>query len=204
MIFSSPSFMFIFLPIVLFFYWCVRGEARVYFLLLISLFYYAWGGVEYLALMALSIVVNFIFGLLVGYFRRPFSRIVTDLPAKVILYVSIFVNLGILFYPKYVTNILLQRYPAGNPLDISAHAPIGVSFFTFSAMAYVFDIYLKKNTAQKNPLKFGLFMTLFPKIMAGPIVRYIDIEQNLAKPSVSFDDIAYGVKRFIIGFGKKS
>jgi alginate O-acetyltransferase complex protein AlgI len=195
--------MFLFLPIVLLFYWLLGKEIRNYFLLLVSFFYYAWGGGEYLALIVLSIGVNYLFGLLIGFFRKPFSCIVMDFHAKVILCISIIVNLGILFYPKHVTKLLIGHYFANRLQEIPTHSPIGVSFFTFGAMAYVFDIYLQKNKAQKNPIDFGLFMALFPKLTAGPIVRYSDIEGDLANPSASFENIIYGVKRFIIGLGKK-
>jgi alginate O-acetyltransferase complex protein AlgI len=195
--------MFLFLPIVLFCYWLVWKEMRNYFLLLVSLLYYAWGGGEYLALIALSIGANYLFGLLIEYFRRPFSRIKVAYYPKVILCISIIMNLGILLYPKYITRLLLSHYSASPLQEIPEYSPIGVSFFTFGAIAYVIDIYLHKNKAQKNPINFGLFMALFPKLTAGPIVRYSDIERDLKNPSVSFDDIAHGVKRFIIGLGKK-
>lgn len=195
--------MFLFLPIVLFIYWLIGKELRIYFLLLVSLFYYAWGGGEYFALIALSIGANYLFGLLIEYFKRPFSRIGADIYAKVMLWISIIINLGILLYPKYITRLLLNHYSARYLQGIPEGSPIGVSFFTFGAMAYVIDIYFRKNKAQKNPINFGLFVALFPKLTAGPIVRYSDIERDLENPHVSIDDIAYGVKRFIIGLGKK-
>lgn len=203
MIFSSPIFLFLFLPVVLTIYWLISTRYKPIFLLLMSLAYYTWGGGPYIAILVLSALLNYFFGLLIGYFCKPFSCIVMEFHARTILWASILVNLSILFFPNHLLKFLINTLPPlGIPLNPD-QSPLGVSFFTFAAMAYVFDIYLQKNKAQRNPLTFTLFISLFPKLIAGPIVRYADIERDLTNPSVRFEDIQYGIKRFIMGLGKK-
>ncbi len=177
----------------LIFYWVVGKKLRNLFLLLASLIFYAFEGPQYVAVILLSIGINYCFGLLVERSRQVGS-------AKTILYISVIVNLFILLYSK---RIIIAFARLGNVQLGSVHAAVGVSFFTFAALAYLFDIYWKKTRAQRNPIDFGLFMALFPKLTAGPIVRYCDLEKDLNAPTFSSNDFAYGVKRFIIGLGKK-
>lgn len=200
MLFSSITFLFIFLPLVLFVYYILlrKTEYRNYWLLIVSLCFYAWGEPVYVFLMLASIIGNYLLGLWMAKTQGQTQR-------QLILLVSVILNLGILFYFKYydfvVKNLntflgfhLSQRYL---PL------PIGISFFTFQAMSYVIDLYRKTTPVQKNPCYLALYISFFPQLIAGPIVRYNTIEKQICTRTVSLDSFEVGICRFLQGLFKK-
>ena len=204
MVFSSITFLFLFLPVVLIGYLCVGKRGRNLFLLLASLFFYFWGEQLFVYVMLTSISMNYIFGLLLdrnGMQGRRFG--------KILLAAALFSNLCMLVFFKYanfaVDNLnLLFSWIHIPPVHLDAvHLPIGISFFTFQAMSYLIDLYRRECKAQKNPLYLGLYISLFPQLIAGPIVRYRDIADQIRKRIVTLHDFACGAERFIFGLGKK-
>ena len=198
MLFSSNIFLFLFLPVTLLGYYLLRPSVRLknYFLLVMSLGFYAWGEPIYVFLMLASIVGNFLFGWLVG---GATAR------KKLWLILSVIFNLGILFWFKY-TNFLLDNINAllGTSFPLIAPAlPIGISFFTFQAMSYVIDVYRGTTEIQKNPLYLALYISFFPQLIAGPIVRYNTIAQQIRERKETLEAFESGVCRFIQGLGKK-
>lgn len=200
MLFSTPLFIFLFLPVVLGIYFVVPAKLRNLFLALVSLLFYAWGESVYVLVMLVSMSINYVFGILIDDFRRH---------AKWILAMAVAVNLGMLAYFKYAVfllkNIGLLLEPIGLhkiTLD-SMHLPLGISFFTFHSISYLVDIYRKVAPAQKNPIDLALYISFFPQLIAGPIIRYHDISDQLRKRIVLPEDFAIGIRRFIIGLGKK-
>ena len=202
MLFSSLFFLFTFLPIVLFLYYTVfRKSIRLQNLLLLiaSIFFYAWGEPKFVLVMMLSIAVNYVLGLFVARSQRH-RRV-----ARFYLAVSVVFNLGLLFIFKYlnftiasINNVFVNILP-----QTEVVLPIGISFFTFQAMSYVIDVYRKTVCVQKNPLYVALYISFFPQLIAGPIVRYSTIEEQIVQRRVTFDGFSEGVRRFIIGFLKK-
>ncbi|MBB6454563.1 alginate O-acetyltransferase complex protein AlgI [Salirhabdus euzebyi] len=203
MVFSSPVFLFVFLPVVLIGYFLIRNRYKNIFLLIASLFFYSWGEPKYVLIMLLSIAINYFFGALVENYIDKKNL------AKKIVAVAIIANLGILAFYKYLNfiveniNILIVKIGMEpiylEPIDL----PIGISFFTFQALSYVVDVYRRESRAQKNPLDLALYISLFPQLVAGPIVRYGDVAEQIKNRITQMEDINYGVKRFIIGLGKK-
>ena len=200
MLFSSTLFLFIFLPAVLLVYFGIlrKTSTRNYFLLAASLLFYAWGEPIYVFLMLFSIFCNYSFGLIIDKtVRSGFKQL--WLTAAVIL------NLGILFYFKY-SRFFISNLNVFLELQLELPdvvLPIGISFFTFQAMSYVIDVYRKTTQVQKNPLYLALYVSFFPQLIAGPIVRYSTIEQQIQHRTVTLDGFESGVCRFIQGFGKK-
>ena len=198
MVFSSLTFLFAFLPVALIGCFALPKKWKIAFLLLISLVFYAWGEPVYVLLMIGSIVVNWLIGL---FMDRSASH------KKVWLTISIVLNLAILGVFKYAGlfwNTVRWLFPA--PLSdrtVSIRLPIGISFFTFQIMSYVIDLYRGRAKVQKNPIVFGAYVTMFPQLIAGPIVRYVDVEEQLMHPDVSLANAAEGVRRFVIGLAKK-
>lgn len=196
MLFSSILFLWVFLPIVLavnFILSRVRfrwEETRLLvknlFLLLASLIFYAWGGISYLFLMLFSILLNFLGGYAVGRTTSTFRR-------RVFLCLVIAVNLGSLFYFKYFNMLGLWEVTL----------PIGISFFTFQAMSYVFDVYRGKVSVQESLSDFALYVSLFPQLVAGPIVQYGDVADQLQSRRESLALFSSGQKRFCYGIAKK-
>ena len=198
MVFSSLTFLIAFLPITLIGYYLLPKKTKIGFLLLASLVFYAWGEPIYVLLMIGSILVNWVIGLLMDKSERH---------KKAYLVASIVLNLGLLFVFKYAGffwDTIRGLYAA--PLSqktVSIRLPIGISFFTFQIMSYVIDLYRGKTKVQKNPIRFGAYVTMFPQLIAGPIVRYVDIEAQLENPDLSVDSIADGIRQFLVGLGKK-
>ena len=198
MVFSSLTFLFAFLPVTLIGYFLLPKKAKIAFLLLASLVFYAWGEPLYVLLMIGSIVINWLIGLAMEKTKRH---------KKAYLVASVVLNLALLFTFKYTGlfwNTIRGLFPA--PLcekTVSIRLPIGISFFTFQIMSHVIDLYRGKTKVQKNPIKFGAYVTMFPQLIAGPIVRYVDIEAQLDRPDLSIDSIADGVRQFMVGLGKK-
>ena len=199
MVFSSVFFLFIFLPVTLAGYYILRGKARNYWLLLVSLVFFSWAQPQYALLITLSILLNYLSGLLVERLSlRAWSRYVLRL--------ALLLNIGILFYYKYYNftvttfNSLLQTQIPVREIIL----PIGISFFTFQGMSYVIDVYRSRVPAQKNIAKVGLYIALFPQLIAGPIVRYQDIAEEIDRRTVNLSTFCDGIERFIIGLSKKA
>ncbi|MGC3991081.1 MAG: MBOAT family O-acyltransferase [Chthoniobacteraceae bacterium] len=202
MVFSSTVFLFLFLPVVLLVYFALPKGMRNAWLLVASLFFYVWGEKEYSLVMIGSLVANYLFGLLVDATR--------DGPhARKALTLTIVANLGTLIAFKYAGLIADTYNTAAVHLGwklwhlAPVHLPIGISFFTFHAMSYVIDIYRGDAKVQRNPLDMGVYITLFPQLIAGPILRYHDVADQLRSRVVTWDKFGYGSRRFIIGLAKK-
>jgi len=198
MVFSSITFIYFFLPIVLILYFISPDKYRNYILLLASLFFYFCGEPKYTFLFIASIAVNYFHGILIEKHRG--TKI-----AKYVLVSSIIFNLLLLGIFKY-SNFLISNISNIFNIDIKfveIALPIGISFYTFQAMSYVIDLYRGEVKAQKNIFNLALYISLFPQLIAGPIVRYKTINDELVHRNHSFDDFAYGVKRFVTGLAKK-
>lgn len=199
MIFSSTLFIFFFLPLVFLSYLLVGSKFRNLLLLVASLVFYAWGESGYVVVMLFSILANYFFGLGIGRVQEKGGK------GLWVLCWAVLANIGLLAFFKYAH--LLRPYLASiewlAPAMQSSHLPMGISFFTFQAISYVVDVYRKVTPPQRNILNMGLFIALFPKLMAGPIVRYHDIVEQIAKRTIRVEDFAIGVERFIFGLSKK-
>lgn len=196
MVFSSITFLFYFLPIVLAIYYIVPNKFKNIILLISSFFFYFYGEPKYVLIMALSIITTYIFGILIDKHSKY---------KKLFLILSITISLGILVYFKYIdfliTNINLWLT---NKIDlINVILPIGISFYTFQLISYIADVYNGKAKVQKNILKLAMYVSLFPQLIAGPIVRYTTIEEQIEKREYSLEKFSLGIRRFIIGLGKK-
>ena len=198
MLFSSMTFVFMFLPIVCAIYLLARKELQNYILLIASILFYAWGEPRYLAIMILTILVNYIGA---NYISRSHNA----MHRKLLLIATIVVDLSFLFYFKYfnfvMDNINQLFHTHINFIDVVM--PIGISFYTFQALSYVVDVYRNEVKAQRDIYKLALYITLFPQLVAGPIVKYHDVDEQISDRTVTFDKVAYGVKRFIVGLAKK-
>lgn len=199
MLFSSLLFLFVFLPLVLALYYISPWRIKNLILFLSSLIFYAWGEPVYIVIMLISTITDYSFGLLLS---RPGLSAVRR---KWIVVSSMVVNLGLLSYFKYAdflignvnellgTNIPLTDLPL----------PIGISFYTFQSMSYIIDVYRGTAKAQRNWIDFGTFVALFPQLVAGPIIQYNSIAEQLRKRSMNMEKFAQGVRRFTIGLAKK-
>lgn len=204
MVFSSMIFLWFFLPITLLIYNVIDKRYKNIFLLLASLLFYAWGEPKYCILMLLSIFINYTFGLLIYNEDSKNKR-------KFLLILSVIINLCILAYYKYF-NFIANNFNlmfGKNIIPVrEIILPVGISFYTFQALSYVVDIYRSKNNdgllkAQSNINKLALYISLFPQLIAGPIVKYHDIQAQIDERQASIERVAYGIKRFILGLGKK-
>ena len=197
MVFSSLTFLFVFLPIALIGCFLLPKKWKIGFLLLISLVFYAWGEPIYVLLMIGSIAANWAIGLFMDRSRHKKGWLVASIVLNLLL-------LAVFKYAGLFWNTVRGLFPA--PLSdktVSIRLPIGISFFTFQIMSYVIDLYRGNAKVQKNPIRFGAYVTMFPQLIAGPIVRYVDIEAQLDRPDLSVDNVAAGVRRFLIGLSKK-
>lgn len=197
MIFSSTVFLFIFLPVLLAIYFITPRPLKNAVLFLSSIFFYAWGEPRNVLVMLGSIVINYVLGLLVSKTKNP--------ARKLLLILSVVINLGILFVFKYLNFTLdnINRIP-GVVIEFTRIAlPIGISFYTFQIMSYVIDVYRGEVKPQRNILNLGLYISLFPQLIAGPIVRYSDIESQIKNRTHSLAKVQEGVIRFAVGFSKK-
>ncbi len=202
MLFSSAEFLFFFLPGVIFCYYVLCRKSRLLqnmLLLIASLFFYAWGEPKFVFVMILSIIANWFFGLLVHQFKA--RKAVT----RVVLLAATVFNLGIMFVFKYLMFSLNNINSLfGLALSVPVIAlPIGISFFTFQAFSYVLDVNRGAGEMQKNPMYVGLYVSFFPQLIAGPIVRYETIAHEIKHRIETLDDFTSGVTRFIVGFLKK-
>ncbi len=202
MLFSSVEFIFIFLPIVIFVYYVLLKKSRILqniFLTFSSLFFYAWGEPKFVIVMIISILINWYLAIRVDKKRENKKAV------KLLLCMTIIINLSILFVFKYLMFTLTNiNNIFGSNLSVpNITLPIGISFFTFQAISYVIDVYRKNGEVQKNPLNVALYIAFFPQLIAGPIVRYETIAKQIKSRQETFDDFASGVSRFMVGLGKK-
>lgn len=201
MLFNSPVFLFLFLPFTLLFYYLLPKKFRNGFLFLVSLLFYTWGEKELVVLIISSTLIDFFSGLIINSGRR-----------KIGLLISIVFNLSILFYFKYSNFIFTNFIDFLHLFDVSIDSatkfanitlPLGISFYTFQTMSYTIDVYRGKVKATKNFINFATYVTLFPQLIAGPIILYKDIEKELIERKTSIYLFSEGVERFIIGLAKK-
>ena len=195
MVFSSVIFIFAFLPALLAAYFIIPNRTWKNFVLLAgSLVFYGWGAKEYIFLMLVSIIINYIFGLLIDEFR-----------SKAVLVWGIIANLELLFYFKYLNFFIdcINPIPGINIRIAEITLPIGISFFTFQGMTYIIDLHKEKVPVQKNPFKVALYISLFPQLIAGPIVRYADVYEAIDNRRHSLDEVSKGLVRFSFGLAKK-
>ncbi len=199
-VFSSVIFIFYFLPVVLIGVYTIKKEQYVnIFLLLASLFFYAWGEPKFIFIMILSIFINYFIGLAIGNKGNKNAMI-----RKLFMIVGVALNLLLLFYFKYVDFVIESINALGFNIPLrNVVLPIGISFFTFQGMSYILDLYMGKVCVQKNVLNIALYIALFPQLIAGPIVRYIDVNKQINKRYCSISKFSYGIRRFCIGLSKK-
>jgi len=200
MVFSSILFLFIYLPLVLGVYYITPLKYRNLFLLFVNLIFYGWGEPVYILIMLLSVVLNYLFGILISRYR---SR---DRLSRFFVFASVFCNLAILIFFKYydfiVTNLtLIPGFPNLQPMGLAL--PIGISFYTFQTMSYTIDVYRKDSNAQKNLIDFSTYVTLFPQLIAGPIVKYKDVASQLGHREYTKEQFTSGILCFMCGLGKK-
>lgn len=202
MVFSSISFLIYFLPIVMCLYYLAPAGLKNPVLLVTSLFFYAWGEPVYVFLMIFSIVFNYCFGLLLDRFIKTEGQ---NIKTKCVVFLNVMVNLGILGFFKYITFLIenINLLLGTNLSTIDLPLPVGISFYTFQAMSYILDLYRGKVQVQKNLIAFGTYVALFPQLIAGPIVRFESIQEQLLNRHVDVQMFASGVRRFTIGLGKK-
>lgn len=196
MVFSSPIFLFQFLPLLFAVYFLIKERYRNIALLIFSLLFYAWGEPKNILLMLLSIAVNYVLALLIERLER--QRVLW-------LVLSLTFNLGMLYLFKYFNfSMKILNWFRATPIEVPTIAlPIGISFFTFQIMSYVVDVYRKQTAAQKNILDLALYISLFPQLIAGPIVRYVDVEAQIKNRVSTWEKTYEGLRRFAIGFSKK-
>lgn len=199
MLFSSMVFIWIFFPIVLVGNIVISkiggNKLSNILLLLASLIFYAWGEPIYIFLMLVSITVNWLAGYALSIYKKN----------KIVLFLDIVINLAILGYYKYAGMVIdtintLFKKQLTNP-QISL--PIGISFFTFQALSYVIDVYRSETKTQKNWFKLALYVSFFPQLIAGPIVKYKDINEQINSRNIDIIQMAHGMRRFSYGFAKK-
>ena len=198
MVFSSLFFLFVFLPIVLVLYYLSGKKYRNYLLLLASLFFYAWGEPTYVVIMLVSIGANYLCGLLVDEKRADKVR-VAGVVISVIFNICM---LGLFKYSGFFVKNINVVFNTSLPVPEIA-LPLGISFFTFQAMSYVVDVYRKDAKVQKNIFDLSLYISLFPQLVAGPIVRYQTVANQIEEREHNIIKFGDGVRRFIIGLGKK-
>lgn len=198
MVFSSFTFLLLFLPITLVLYYVIpknKKNWRNIILLVMSLVFYAFGEPIYVLLMIFSIIINYIFGIMIDKLKIK----------KALLIISIVFNIGLLFFYKYA-DFLINNINSLFNLDIkylNLSLPIGISFYTFQILSYVIDVYQKKVDVQKNIFTLATYICLFPQLIAGPIVRYITVEDELNNRNETISNFSDGLRRFIVGLAKK-
>lgn len=202
MVFSSLLFLFRFFPVVLILYYAAPRKIRNIILFIFSLFFYAWGEPKYVFLMLFAITMDYTVGMLIDKYKQRGEQG----KARMCLVVSIVTNLSILGFFKYADFIIGSINGVtglGIPL-LEIPLPIGISFFTFQTMSYTIDVYWGKTKVQKNWLNYGTYVSMFPQLIAGPIVQYKTIANQINKRDrESFSDFSAGIHRFMIGLGKK-
>lgn len=205
MVFSSPTFLFGFLPITLLLYYLSPKVFKNIVLLTMSLFFYAWGEVFYLGVMAISIISNYLIGRAIYRAKKNTSPTIS----RGYITIGVLVNLALLISFKYA-NFIVDNITLGlNSFGVSGydlapiHLPLGISFFTFQAISYIVDVYRGGLPAQRNIFNLALYISLFPQLIAGPIVRYHDVATQILERKHSVSLFSSGVQRFILGLAKK-
>lgn len=199
MLFSSVTFLFFFLPIVFTLYYISPKKIKNYTLLLFSIIFYAWGGILYLPLLIISIMINYIFGLQIEKYKDNNKK------RKNILIISIIFNvlfLGVFKYTNFITDNINIIFKTSINIPIIP-LPIGISFYTFQAMSYVIDVYRNDGKVQKNIFNLALYISMFPQLVAGPIVRYETIDNQITNRIHNIDKFNQGIERLTIGLFKK-
>lgn len=196
MVFSSAVFLFIFLPLVLVVYYLSKKEYRNYILLAASIIFYGYGEPKFVYVMLASVLINYLMAIAIEGVKKG---------SKALLVLDVILNLGLLFIFKYLgfTSSIINKLSGGSFKLIEIALPIGISFFTFQALSYVIDVYRGDVKAQRNIFKLGLFISLFPQLIAGPIVRYNTVVNQIDDRKESLDKLGEGTKRFILGLMKK-
>ncbi len=198
MVFSSIPFLYYFLPCVLLIYMAAPKKLKNAVLLFFSLFFYGWGEPIYVFLMGANILINY--GLALFMEKTP-SRA----GKKALLILAVVLDIGCLGYFKYA-DFFIANFSRATGLSMKllhVALPIGISFYTFQTLSYVVDVYRAHTKAQKNLIQLATYITLFPQLIAGPIVRYVDVEKELASRTHTFEKTAAGIRRFVLGLGKK-
>ena len=198
MLFSSIPFLYYFLPAVLLLYFLVPKCLRNAVLLISSLIFYGWGEPKYVLLMVATIAAFYLCGLAIGSAKRQRAK-------KAWLTVSVVIGIVLLTIFKYA-DFFIQSFAAVTGLSLpllKLALPIGISFYTFQCMSYAVDVYRGDAEAQKDPIAFGAYVALFPQLIAGPIVRYVDVARELENRTTTLEDAMAGIRRFLIGLGKK-
>ena len=196
MLFSSMVFLWIFLPIVFCGYHLLKDQYKNIWLLVASLIFYSWGEPAYIFLMLFSIIVNYLLGIWMDRYAKK----------KIVLIVAIIFNLMILGYFKYFSSMMgaLNGLIGKELIQVKTIIlPLGISFYTFQIMSYIIDLYRGEIKVQKNIFRLALYITFFPQLVAGPIEKYHDVENQIAHRECTPEKIGYGIKRFIYGLGKK-
>ena len=198
MVFSSLTFLFLFLPLCLLAYFIApKIKYKNIILLVFSLFFYAWGEPIWVVLLLISAGVDYINGLIIEKHRHKWQ-------AKAALIASLVINLGLLFSFKYIDFFIKSINFFGTDLPYTGLVlPIGISFYTFQTLSYTIDVYREKAKVNHNFFSFLLFVSLFPQLIAGPILRYTDLQNQLEKRDITFEKVSYGIMRFTFGLGKK-
>lgn len=199
MVFSSIIFLFRFLPITLLLYYIAPAKIKNAVLVVCSLFFYSWGEVRYFPIMIASVLVDYTVSLIIENKRS------NKVLCRICMGISLFFNLGMLFFFKY-TNFFIENINALTGLSlkgIGLTLPLGISFYTFQTLSYTIDVYRKKTEVERNIINFAAFVTLFPQLIAGPIVKYTDIQRELRNRKLNLAQISSGITTFIFGLGKK-
>ena len=197
MAFSSATFLFLFLPVVFLLHLVLPGiKIKNILLTAASLLFYAWGEGLYVLLMIISVFINWIAGLLIAKYDR-FAKLVTAL--------SVVLNIGMLFVYKYAGFFVqtINLIPGINLPEISIRLPLGISFFTFQVLSYVIDVYRDRSMVNKSYFSTLLYISFFPQLIAGPIVKYHDVNLQIENRTLNADIVSQGIRRFIIGLSKK-
>lgn len=199
MVFSSIAFLYIFLPIMLLIYFIVPSKFKNAVMILASLIFFAWGEIKYIFIMLILAVMDFVCG------RNIDKNIGNKKKMRLYLYIDVGVNLFILFFFKYSDFIIanINNITGFNIPLLNIPLPIGVSFNTFQSLSYIIDVYRGTVKCEKSFYNYLAYTTLFPQIIAGPIVRYETVDEELEVKNISMDNFTKGMKRFIIGLGKK-
>ena len=198
MLFSSIPFLYYFLPVVLMIYFVVPNSFKNMVLLLASLFFYGWGESKYVFLMLVIIAIGYVLGLGIEKCRKQKL-------GKIFLGLAVIIDVAVLGYFKYA-DFFIGNFTAVTGVQmplLKIALPIGISFFIFQILSYDIDVYRGEVAAQKNPLTLATYVAMFPQLIAGPIVRYVDVEKQLRKREYSIDLAATGIRRFVLGLGKK-
>ncbi len=205
MVFSSSLFVFLFFPITFILYYTANKTGKIIYintiLLFASVLFYMWGGIKYFLILFAVILMNYLLSIIMVKYESY---------KKIIFILILAIDLGNLFYFKYFNFFIDNIQNAGNYIGINVFSevavvalPIGISFYTFQIISYVADVYIGKVKVQRNFLNLSLYVIMFPQLIAGPIVRYKDVAEEINSRTIQMNDIEEGIKRFIIGFSKK-